>query len=240
MKRMLSAVLFAPVTSIWLFAAPAYAQGAMDIEQLYSELQAAVCLNDWDSTLALLEPMIASSSITDRYRNDLIQFRQQVEQWQGRQAQFINQPNCESVDRPSETPAADASLAPLLAQCAELGNVVNWTDSQATSLLSRTDIADIDSLVIMLSGLARVSEEAVSSLRSLQVADGQLQTYQQEFIAIYEGFRQATQGFVQAADAGEFTTMEQSNNQVQTLANRELALINQVNDYCGRDIIANN
>jgi predicted S18 family serine protease len=129
---------------------------------------------------------------------------------------------------------------PLLSQCTELGTVVNWTDSQATTLLSRTDIADIDSLVMMLSGLAGVSEQAVSNLRSLQVTDSQLQTYQQEFISIYEGFRQATQGFVQAADEGEFTTMEQSNTQIQTLANQELNLINQVNAYCGQEIIANN
>ena len=91
----------------------------------------------------------------------------------------------------------------------------------------------------MLSGLAGLSEQALSSLYAISLNDGQLQTYQQNFISVYQGFSQVTRDFVTAANAGDFSNMEQGNAQIQNLANRELSLIAQVNDYCGRDIIAN-
>jgi len=273
MTRIIATVLLLPILSssllLGVIGKRGYAQpNPPTIEQLYRQLQAAVCLNRWDDALALIDPMIESRDISARYREELTAFREQVEEWQSTEAQFLNQPQCDSItaqdqqnqqetmlpgqenqtrtsstdgtdrstDAPRNTPSEEAAL---LSECMELGNIVNWTDSQANSLFSRTDVDDLNSLVSMLAGLARVSEQAAVNLQAIQLTDSQLHSYQQDFIRVYQGFNRVTQGFVAATGEREYGNMEQSNTQIQNLASQEVELINRVNAYCGRDIIAN-
>ena len=272
MNRLLSAILLTPLVFSVIASERSHAQtNGRSINSLYTDLQAAVCLNDWDEALTLINPMIGSSEISGSYREELIRFRRQLQDWRATQAEFPSQPQCENAtadvqrtatssrgessqpaistanqdlvltptnSRSPETRPANTA-APLLSQCIELGNVINWTDSQATSLFERTDLSDLNALVRMLSGLAGLSEQALSSLYAINLNDGQLQTYQQNFISVYQGFSQVTRDFVSAANAGDFSNMEEGNAQIQNLANQELSLISQVNAYCGRDIIAN-
>lgn len=49
------------------------------VNVLNQELQLAVCLNDWETALTLLGPMIANTTISDAYREDLLQLRYQLQ-----------------------------------------------------------------------------------------------------------------------------------------------------------------
>ncbi|MEB3210781.1 MAG: hypothetical protein VKL39_05480 [Leptolyngbyaceae bacterium] len=122
-------------------------------------------------------------------------------------------------------------------QCQELANVMNWAGSQAESMLSQANFSDINSLVGMLTNLARVSEQAANHLQTVQLTDRQLQTFQRSFISVYQRFDQVTGAFVSSANAEAFDTMEQQNAQLQNLAEQEFSLINQVNSYCGSEVI---
>lgn len=275
MMRILKALLLTLPIVLGLWGGHAQAQRSdRPIDELYNDLRAAVCMNDWDAALEIMNPMIDSPDITSSYREALIAFRQQIEGWRSSQTAFLNQPQCQEINtqrqrspvplsrepdetrtttatnpapspeplnpQPSRPPEGADAPSSLLSQCIELGNIINWTDSQATSLFQQTDVADLRSLVGMLSGLAGLSEQAVSDLRGIRLSDGQLQNYQQDFISIYNGFSQITRGFINAANAGDYSNMERSNTEIQNLASQELALIDTVNDYCGREIIADN
>jgi hypothetical protein len=269
MNKFLCTLFLTPLVFFGVTRQPAHAQsGAGYVRALYDDLRTAVCANDWDDALAILSPMIAASEITERYRAELIEFRQRVQDWRATQAEFLDQPNC-----PPASPAADPATVvnptpqdstpirviqptdtsqtardPLSAspstrpqdlnQCTALGNVMNWAGSQSQTLLNEANFSNIDSLIGMLTRLADVSEQAATSLQTLQLGDRQLRTYQQNFIAVYEQFDLATNGFVNSVNASELDDMEHHNAQLQDLAQQEFSLINQVNSYCGSEVIA--
>ncbi|MGB3494668.1 MAG: hypothetical protein WBA57_18215 [Elainellaceae cyanobacterium] len=77
---------------------PAHAQRAsQEIWDLHADLQAAVCQNDWNEALSLINPMLGFPNLSNQYRQEMTQFRQQVMEWRDQDSVFENQPNC---DRP--------------------------------------------------------------------------------------------------------------------------------------------
>ncbi|MEM9448579.1 MAG: hypothetical protein AAGA75_08600 [Cyanobacteria bacterium P01_E01_bin.6] len=265
MNKLFCTLLLTPLAFSSLLLRPAQAQtGDRSLGTLYDDLQTAVCLNNWDEALSVLSPMIGSSEITATYRDELIQFRQQVQTWRARQAVFSDQPNCDSVIAQADAEAAGQASAQeaalqaaaaarqtaattqpevrnntrsTMSQCVDLANVMNWAGSQAESMLGQANFNDLNSLVSMLGGLATVSEQAATGLQGIQLTNRQLQTYQQSFTSLYQRFHQVTDAFVSSANAGSFNAMEQQNDQLQNLAEQEFSLINQVNSYCGSEVI---
>jgi len=264
MKKFLHTLILTPLVCSAVSIQQAHAQtGDRSVSALYDDLRIAVCLNDWDDAMSVLNPMIESAEITESYRTELIQFRQRVENWQSTDAQFSNQPGCGSVLADSEVTAQQprqidvvqsaevTQRVPLttgsdtrtdtrvdIAQCLELANVMNWAGNQSETLLSQSNFSDLDALVQVLSGLATVSEQAADDLQTLQLSNRRLQSFQRGFISIYERFDQVTNAFVNSVHSEELGAMEQQNAQLQNLAEQEFSLINQVNAYCGRDVIA--
>ena len=77
-----------------VLAARGYTQG---IPELPPRLQKPVCENDWEASLTIIAPLIANSSITHEYRNQLVDFHHVLQDWQGGNYQISNLPGCESI-----------------------------------------------------------------------------------------------------------------------------------------------
>ncbi|MDJ0703104.1 MAG: pre-peptidase C-terminal domain-containing protein [Leptolyngbyaceae cyanobacterium MO_188.B28] len=69
----------------------------IDAEQLQSELQLALCLNEWEYALDVISPLIASPDISADEREDFVQFRYQLQNLREMGAIVGNIPNCEAV-----------------------------------------------------------------------------------------------------------------------------------------------
>lgn len=69
----------------------------IDAGRLQSELQAALCLNEWEYALDVISPLIASPDISDDAREDLVRFRYQLQDLSEADAVVGNIPNCEAA-----------------------------------------------------------------------------------------------------------------------------------------------
>lgn len=264
MNTFLSTLLLTPlVFSGFLFSGQAHAQ-TRSLEHLRDELQVAVCLNNWDDALSLLSPMIGSSDITASYREELIRFRQQVQNWRATRAEFSNQSNCDDIiaqaeaDAAAETAAredaiqaADAARQNAIlsqpevrnttrstsAQCLELAAVINWVDSEARSLMTQVNTTDPASLIRMIERLADLSALTVTNLQSLQLSDNQLRTYQQRFTTIYQSYISAIRMLVNAINSASLNLIQQQDLQIETLVNQEANLVSELNSFCGQNVI---
>lgn len=69
----------------------------VSVQQLYSALQQAVCRNDWNGALAVINPLLGSPDLTPDYRQQLLRFRYQLEDWRAARSVVENIPNCRGV-----------------------------------------------------------------------------------------------------------------------------------------------
>ncbi|MDX2240669.1 MAG: hypothetical protein NW224_08305 [Leptolyngbyaceae cyanobacterium bins.302] len=69
----------------------------VSVQQLYSVLQQAVCRNDWNGALAVINPMLGSPDLTPAYRQQLLRFRYQLEDWRAARSVVEDIPNCGAV-----------------------------------------------------------------------------------------------------------------------------------------------
>lgn len=64
------------------------------LEQLHAELQQAVCRNDWDSALHIINPMIGAPGIETDYRQALVAYRARLQQWRAVNSSISPVPGC--------------------------------------------------------------------------------------------------------------------------------------------------
>jgi hypothetical protein len=72
-------------------------QPTVSVQQLYASMQGAVCQNDWNQALQVLNSMIGSPDITPDYRQQLVQFRHQLEEWRASRSIVEAIPNCQGI-----------------------------------------------------------------------------------------------------------------------------------------------
>ena len=70
---------------------------ATPIEVLHGDLQRAVCLNDWEGAIALVNPMIAVPNLTNTYRQSLVDLRDQLTEFAKVGTVIPNIDQCESM-----------------------------------------------------------------------------------------------------------------------------------------------
>jgi hypothetical protein len=80
----------------------------VNISHLQTNLQAAVCVNDWPGALRAIAPLIGSPGISSAYRQELVQFRHQLEDWRAAQSEFANIPGCDGAVRVTTSPSNTA------------------------------------------------------------------------------------------------------------------------------------
>jgi hypothetical protein len=121
-------------------SAPAAANNG-DLNVVYgllNELDRAICFNQWDQALALTDALIATDSITDAYRLELMTFRQELMSHQTNRAIIPDNTSCARVYPsilavPASSPVTTvANAAPAIATTSNTTSS-NTTTSNATS-----------------------------------------------------------------------------------------------------------
>jgi hypothetical protein len=81
------------------------------VQQLYLALREAVCQNDWDGAIGAIAPLIGSTSITPAYRQQLVGFRRQLEDWRAARSTFSQGGSCSNVANYTPAPEQVAPVA---------------------------------------------------------------------------------------------------------------------------------
>jgi hypothetical protein len=86
------------LVSVFLIAvlAPAKAQSP-NLGQLQADLNRAICLNHWNEALSALQQMIGADQVTPESRQQLVNFRYQLEDYRAREIQFNQRDNAECL-----------------------------------------------------------------------------------------------------------------------------------------------
>lgn len=112
---------------------------AVSLEQRYEYLLRAVCLNDWESAVALLGPIIASPEINPTYRQNLVELRYQFQVFRDRGTVVPNIENCRAILQ-RYVAAADVPRQPLDWQAA-LNSVFEGRPGPVITAVERQDNA---------------------------------------------------------------------------------------------------
>ncbi|GAB4144039.1 MAG: hypothetical protein Fur0046_21350 [Cyanobacteria bacterium J069] len=102
-KSIYSLTMLAPALAVGaLGEAAEAAQSPVNLraEELYSSLQLSVCSNDWNGALRAIAPLIASAGIAPESRQQLVEFRHQLEDLRAVRAVYANLPNCQNSPQP--------------------------------------------------------------------------------------------------------------------------------------------
>ncbi|HEY9644909.1 MAG TPA: hypothetical protein V6C88_00995, partial [Chroococcidiopsis sp.] len=65
----------------------------VSVQELYADLRGAVCRNDWDGAVQLTNALIGSP-VSPSYRQQLVGFRSQLQDWRAVGATLTNMPDC--------------------------------------------------------------------------------------------------------------------------------------------------
>lgn len=92
MKLTNFALIFALVLLL-VVATPARTQ-TINIAQLPTELNIALCMNNWDKALNLLQPLISSDTISAQSHQQLVALRSKIEDYRAKRAQVDQSDAC--------------------------------------------------------------------------------------------------------------------------------------------------
>jgi hypothetical protein len=105
--------------------AAAVAAARASAERIKADLKTAICLQDWQSAVALSSQLMASSTITAEHRQELVKWRYQFTQYAASGTVFSEIPNCgynsspdpkgESASLPQSAPQSVPQSIPLSA-----------------------------------------------------------------------------------------------------------------------------
>ena len=84
------------IAGLWSLGKPASATN-LSISELQSELDLALCLNEWPYALAVIDPLISSPELTPDDRTALVQLRHQLQRYATIRAVIPPAPECDAV-----------------------------------------------------------------------------------------------------------------------------------------------
>lgn len=120
-------------------------------------------------------------------------------------------------------------------QCRQAIDLAGAANAQATRLATPeadpSGVADTKSLLQAAETLAAAGEE----LRTLQLGDAQLQSWQSEYAATYDELAAATRDLVAAIDRRDREAAELARERLETASASEATLVQTINDYCLSD-----
>lgn len=70
---------------------------AVSMAELDLPLQQAICVNDWNRAIILMGPLIGDPEITPQHREELLNFRHRLQDWQASSAKAANIAPCENI-----------------------------------------------------------------------------------------------------------------------------------------------
>ncbi|MBE9178926.1 hypothetical protein IQ268_10170 [Oculatella sp. LEGE 06141] len=87
---------------------------AATIPDLDPAIKEPVCRNDWNASIKAIGPLIGSSDITPEYREELVWFHHQLQDWRAVRAKVDDIPGCEGIAMTVDAPTIEYSRsAPL-------------------------------------------------------------------------------------------------------------------------------
>jgi hypothetical protein len=87
---------------------------AYTVPELDGSLKESVCRNDWNTSIKAIGPAIGNPNITPEYREELVRFHHQLQDWRAVNADVQNIPGCEGVTVTVDAPTIEYSRsAPL-------------------------------------------------------------------------------------------------------------------------------
>jgi hypothetical protein len=113
-KGLTTVAMLVPPMLVWGSAGAAQAYDApvaenVGVQDLYAQLQQAVCRNDWEGSLVVINPLIGSPGISPAYREELVRFRRQLQDWRAAGSFFVEFSGCQVASGRSSQPLASAA-----------------------------------------------------------------------------------------------------------------------------------
>ncbi|MEL6221027.1 MAG: hypothetical protein AAFR31_00130 [Cyanobacteria bacterium J06627_8] len=116
-----------------------------------------------------------------------------------------------------------------VSQCNRLIGIANEAASSVEAVTSTASPDDPDAFL----RIADAAEQATSELENLEVADTELQNYQQQFISLYVETSAATRRLVDAVKNQDAEAADAAYMELEEATEREIPLVDEINNYCG-------
>lgn len=112
MKKILASVLSLTCLSLGMvdFHRGVIAQD-LNLAELPESLQRTICMNDWGKAIHGTNLLIANSTTAPEYREQLINFRYQLQDWRATEAKVSPFKGCEAIASLSDPPATTYDFA---------------------------------------------------------------------------------------------------------------------------------
>lgn len=98
---------------------------AFAVSELDDSLKNLVCQNQWQASIQALGPQIGNPNISPEYRQELIEFRHQLQDWQAARANVSGISGCEGVTASVDEPTIEYSVSAPLDFAAAVDSVVS-------------------------------------------------------------------------------------------------------------------
>ncbi|MDX2216532.1 MAG: hypothetical protein SFY66_24935 [Oculatellaceae cyanobacterium bins.114] len=252
MLKNLYAIALIPLA---LMTLPAHAQTTTQVSdvELQANLQEAVCQNDWNEALEVIDPLIGSSQTSPAYRSELVSFRRQVENWRDTRASVSNISNCPVASAVANTtptqprrPQArfdwsrEIMAFPELLdmpvgiartdECLMLAGLISQAGTEAQTISQAITPGDPAPFVQLIGLVDRTS----STMQRLRITDGRLQGLKQRFISTYSTMGDASRNLVESANEQDSESADRAYEAIVSAAGQEQRLIDETVQYCGQ------
>ncbi|QDZ41194.1 hypothetical protein FRE64_15325 [Euhalothece natronophila Z-M001] len=113
-------------------------------------------------------------------------------------------------------------------ECAKIITLANETVDETKTITDGQETTDPEAALLA----SDTMELAAKEMADLNISDPQLQTYQNQFIQMYEETAEATRSFVQAYNNQEMSELELAREEVKKATVIDQELVTKINDYC--------
>lgn len=113
-------------------------------------------------------------------------------------------------------------------ECAKIITLANETVEEAKSITAGKESTDPEAALLA----SDTMELAAKEMANLSISDPQLQTYQKQFVQMYEETAQATRSFVKAYNNQEIEKLKPAREELEKATALDQELVTKINDYC--------
>ncbi|MFP4133954.1 MAG: hypothetical protein ACLFQP_07255 [Halothece sp.] len=113
-------------------------------------------------------------------------------------------------------------------ECAQIITLANETVEEAKSVTTGKESTDPEAALLA----SDTMELAAKEMEDLNISDPQLQTYQNQFIQMYEETAEATRSFVKAYKNKDIEKLKPAREELEKATALDQELVTKINDYC--------
>lgn len=113
-------------------------------------------------------------------------------------------------------------------ECTKIITLANETVEEAKRVTAGKESTDPKAALLA----SDTMELAAKEMEDLNISDPQLQTYQNQFIQMYEETAQATRSFVKAYNNKDIEKLKPAREELEKVTALDQELVTKINDYC--------